>query len=96
MSRDGLVPVESHASRGVVSGALSRLLAPLYGEIEERITRMPTRLNEYGFDPFGFDPAYARGMLATMVLIYRNYFRVAARGAAPPSSLPVPTGESTR
>jgi 1-acyl-sn-glycerol-3-phosphate acyltransferase len=80
VSRGGLVPVESHASRGVISGALSRLLAPLYGEIDERIARMPTRLNEYGFDPFGFDPAYARGMLATLVLVYRHYFRVAARG----------------
>ncbi len=80
MSRNGLVPVESHPPRGGITAPLSRLLAPLYREIDERIAQLPTRLNEYGYDPFGFDPGYARGLLATMVLVYRHYFRVEARG----------------
>jgi 1-acyl-sn-glycerol-3-phosphate acyltransferase len=49
-------------------------------EIEERLARLPTRLNEYGFDPFGFDPEFNRTLLLAMAWIYRSWFRVTARG----------------
>jgi 1-acyl-sn-glycerol-3-phosphate acyltransferase len=49
-------------------------------EIEERISKLPTRLNEYGFDPFGFDPEFNRSLLLAMAWVYRSWFRVTARG----------------
>jgi 1-acyl-sn-glycerol-3-phosphate acyltransferase len=49
-------------------------------EIEERLAKLPTRLNEYGFDPFGFDPEFNRSLLLAMAWMYRSWFRVAARG----------------
>jgi 1-acyl-sn-glycerol-3-phosphate acyltransferase len=49
-------------------------------EIEERLAALPTRLNEYGFDPFGFDPEFNRTLLIAMAWIYRSWFRVSARG----------------
>jgi 1-acyl-sn-glycerol-3-phosphate acyltransferase len=55
-------------------------LRHLADEIDERIARLPTRLNEYGYDPFGFDPEYARRVVGIAVLAYRYYFRVDARG----------------
>jgi len=55
-------------------------IASLLEEIERRNALLPTRLNEYGFDPFGFDPNYARPLIATMVLAYRHWFRVETSG----------------
>ena len=55
-------------------------LRSLLEEIEERTARLLTRTNEYGYDPFGFDPEYARGMIALMGLMHRHWFRVETRG----------------
>ncbi len=49
-------------------------------DIDERIARLPTRLNAYGFDPFGFDPDYAQPLLVTLALVYRYWLRVEASG----------------
>jgi 1-acyl-sn-glycerol-3-phosphate acyltransferase len=49
-------------------------------EIDERSARIPTRLNEYGYDDFGLDPRVSRYLAAPMVLVYRHYLRVATRG----------------
>jgi 1-acyl-sn-glycerol-3-phosphate acyltransferase len=72
------------APRRPAEGRLSRLVpAPLRAvldEIDERTARIPTRLNEYGYDPFGFDPVSTRYTNAVMALMYRNYLRVDARG----------------
>ena len=80
MSDTALVPV----SRTFRSGKQSWLLPPpLRGmtlEIDERISRIPTRLNEYGYDPFGFDPEFARPLILLLTLIYRHWFRVETRG----------------
>jgi 1-acyl-sn-glycerol-3-phosphate acyltransferase len=62
--------------RWPVAGALR----PLFDEIDERIARLPTRLNEYGYDPFGMDPEFGRPLLAALILAYRYWFRVDARG----------------
>ena len=65
-------------------GGLARRLLPGWGrivdEVNERSARLPTRLNEYGFDPFGFEPASMRSLLAPMVLAYRYYFRAETSG----------------
>jgi 1-acyl-sn-glycerol-3-phosphate acyltransferase len=52
----------------------------LQEEVDARIARIPTRLNEYGFDAFGLEPSLSRWMTLPMVWVYRNYLRVETRG----------------
>jgi 1-acyl-sn-glycerol-3-phosphate acyltransferase len=64
-----------------LAGALLPLSARGLGpEIEERLSKVPTRLNEYGFDQFGLEPAGATNQMLTMALLYRYYFRAETRG----------------
>ena len=64
-----------------LGGALLPLSARGLGqEIDERIRKIPTRLNEYGFDQFGLEPAGAKSQLLLSALLYRYYFRVETRG----------------
>ena len=49
-------------------------------ELHARLRETPTRLNGYGFDPYGFHPDTARAMLLPSALLYRYYFRVATHG----------------
>ena len=77
--------VQKVASRRTAEpGPLSRLVPAsvraLLDEIDERTARIPTRLNEYGYDPFGFDPVSTRYSTLVMSLMYRHYLRVNARG----------------
>ncbi|MEE3329429.1 MAG: lysophospholipid acyltransferase family protein [Myxococcota bacterium] len=52
----------------------------LWAELEERAARMPTRNNEYGFDPFGYDPSWTPGLALPMALLYRHWLRVESSG----------------
>jgi 1-acyl-sn-glycerol-3-phosphate acyltransferase len=45
-------------------------------EIEDRLAKAPLRLNEYGYDPYGFHPETAKRMFLGSALLYRYYFRV--------------------
>lgn len=55
-------------------------LRSLRAELEARSSELPTQLNEYGVDAFGFDPAYARPVLLASALIYRYWLRVETEG----------------
>jgi 1-acyl-sn-glycerol-3-phosphate acyltransferase len=60
-----------------------RLPIPLAGlrlDLDERIARVATRLNDYGFDPFGAAPAYARNVALVAAILYRYWFRVETHG----------------
>ncbi len=59
---------------------LPRALRALQDEVEARSARIPTRLNEYGFDAFGLEPSVSRWTMLPMASIYRHYLRVQARG----------------
>jgi 1-acyl-sn-glycerol-3-phosphate acyltransferase len=65
-------------------GLLSRFVPDgvrdMLAEIDGRIARIPTRLNRYGFDPFGFEPSELRTSMLMMGAIYRRYLRVETRG----------------
>jgi 1-acyl-sn-glycerol-3-phosphate acyltransferase len=64
-----------------LSGALVPLSARGLGqEIGERLAKIPTRLNEYGFDQFGLEPAAMKRQVLLSALLYRYYFRVETRG----------------
>jgi 1-acyl-sn-glycerol-3-phosphate acyltransferase len=51
-------------------------LRELQSEIDERLRKLPNRLNEYGFDPFGLSPEWVRNTVLPALFLYRYYFRV--------------------
>jgi 1-acyl-sn-glycerol-3-phosphate acyltransferase len=66
-----------------LGGALVPLSARGLGqEVEERLAKIPTRLNEFGFDQFGLEPARIKSQALFTALLYRYYFRVETRGIA--------------
>jgi len=78
-------PVTSRpASAAKQSLAVLRFAPKWLRELEEELGRryasLPKRLNEYGYDPFGFDESVARYPALLMAAAYRYWFRVEARG----------------
>jgi len=84
---------DSHASSGgpglsgalsALGGALQALPGPLGGsiqaEVDDRLARVPTRLNEYGVDAFGASTAWLRQALPPFVWMYRHWLRVETHG----------------
>jgi 1-acyl-sn-glycerol-3-phosphate acyltransferase len=55
-------------------------LRALSDEVDERLGRIPTPMNEYGFDPFGADLDFARKLGGIGAFLYRYYFRVETHG----------------
>jgi len=55
-------------------------LRALHAELRERLARVTTRRNEYGYDPFGADPASLRSLLLPVALVYRHWLRVETHG----------------
>jgi len=49
-------------------------------EVAARLRRMPTRTNEYGYDPWGLNVDVMRQTLVITALLYRYYFRVETIG----------------
>jgi 1-acyl-sn-glycerol-3-phosphate acyltransferase len=62
-----------------LTDALATRLPPtildIQNEVDERLLRIPTRLNSYGYDPWGFHPDTARTALVLSALLYRYWFR---------------------
>lgn len=65
---------------GALSIALPGVFADLEQEVDARLSRIPTRLNEYGFDPWGMSPRTLRSATLLCALLYRYYFRVEVHG----------------
>lgn len=63
-------------------GLRPRWLTDLEAEVDRRYERLATPLNEYGYDPFGFDRRTARYPALLMGLAYRHFFRVETHGIA--------------
>jgi len=55
-------------------------LRSLSDEVEERLARIPTSMNEYGFDPFGASVEFAQRVGTFAAFLYRHYFRVETQG----------------
>ena len=56
------------------------VVSALHEEIAARLRRMPTRLNEYGYDPWGLNIDTLRRAMVITSLLYRHYFRVETHG----------------
>ena len=60
-----------------LAGALLPLsVRDLERELDDRIRKIPTRLNEFGFDPWGLHPKTVRQSLLPALALYKYYFRV--------------------
>jgi 1-acyl-sn-glycerol-3-phosphate acyltransferase len=55
-------------------------LRALDEELRERLLRVTTRRNEYGYDPFGADPLALRSLMLPLALVYRHWLRVETHG----------------
>jgi len=56
----------------LVPGPIQRLDS----EIRDQLAKAPLRLNDFGYDRYGFQPETARRILLPAALLYRYYFRV--------------------
>jgi 1-acyl-sn-glycerol-3-phosphate acyltransferase len=76
------------ARRTGLRGALSDLagaavplaLRDLGREVDDRLRKIPTELNEFGYDRFGMSPRETRDNVVRAALLYRFYFRVETFG----------------
>ena len=69
----------SEATRALMDGVMGLVplsLRDLGEEVRERLARAPLRLNEYGYDPYGFNLEFACKILVPTAALYRYYFRV--------------------
>jgi 1-acyl-sn-glycerol-3-phosphate acyltransferase len=55
-------------------------LSDLWDQLGDRLSRVTTRLNEYGYDPFGADPGSLRPLLLPGAALYRYWLRVETHG----------------
>ncbi len=60
-----------------LKSTLERMSDP---KVLEKIQRLPTRVNEFGVDPFGFNPDFVKYTVPFVCALYRHYFRVRAVG----------------
>jgi 1-acyl-sn-glycerol-3-phosphate acyltransferase len=80
MSRGDLVAREAVGNARRRRSRLPIPFADLRVELDERISRITTRLNDYGFDRFGVEPEYARRFALLPAVLYRYWFRVETHG----------------
>ena len=68
------------AGRELVRRFNPDLLSALNDEIGTRLRRVPTQLNEYGYDPWGLNIDAVRRAIVITTLLYRYYFRAETHG----------------
>ena len=69
-----------HDKTAPASWSSESVFSEVAAEIDRRYDRLATPLNEYGYDPFGFDKNTARYPAMLMTLAYRHWFRTEAHG----------------
>jgi len=66
----------SPAAGGSPCATLGDHLGRVRDEIRAGLARVPTHLNEYGYDEFGFNPETSERLMLLPALLYRHWFRV--------------------
>ena len=64
----------------IVTDGIPGSITALQREIDERMLRIPTRLNPYGYDAWGFHPDSARVAMLVTAHLYYYWFRVETHG----------------
>ena len=87
--REGLVDDVFDVILGALRLVAPRAIGDLEDEVAAKLARIPTELNEYGYDAWGFSPETSRRVLTLLALFYRYYFRVELHGVEnlPPGRL---------
>jgi 1-acyl-sn-glycerol-3-phosphate acyltransferase len=73
----------ARTAAGLYTGASRAVAEPiteLEREIDERLRRIPTHVNAYGYDAFGFNRESAKRALLVTSLFYRYWFRAETHG----------------
>jgi 1-acyl-sn-glycerol-3-phosphate acyltransferase len=68
------------AVRRTFTEVLPETIFDLQEQIDDRIRRIPTRLNAYGYDAWGFHPDTAKRAMLFTTLFYRYWFRAETHG----------------
>jgi 1-acyl-sn-glycerol-3-phosphate acyltransferase len=68
------------ALRDLAGAFLPLRVRDLGREIDDRLRKIPSALNEYGFDAYGMQPTAARAGMVFSALLYRYWFRVETHG----------------
>ncbi|MGH7896979.1 MAG: lysophospholipid acyltransferase family protein [Candidatus Binatia bacterium] len=66
--------------RELIETITPEVVTRLSDEIEEKLSRIPTRLNVYKYDAWGFHPDSARQLFLVTSVLYRYWFRVENHG----------------
>jgi 1-acyl-sn-glycerol-3-phosphate acyltransferase len=72
----GLISGASGALRDLVGGVMPLSVSELGRELEDCLAKAVVERNDYGFDPYGFEPSSARTSYLPGALMHRFYFRV--------------------
>ena len=66
---------------GDLAGAVTPLaVRDLSAEIADRLRKVPTRVNEFGFDDYGMEIASVQRSVLPAAMLYRWYFRAETFG----------------
>jgi 1-acyl-sn-glycerol-3-phosphate acyltransferase len=76
MSMFSAFSVASRLAAAAVPGPLGRLRR----ELGTQLRQIPTKLNEYGYDAFGFHPETLEDVMLLAGVLYRYWFRVETHG----------------
>jgi len=63
-----------------VTQGLPASFAGIQREVDARMRRIPTRLNSFGYDPWGFHPESAKSAFVSTSFLYHYWFRVSVEG----------------
>ncbi len=73
-------PLEWMASVARSPGDMRLAWQDLQTEIDARVDGIPARLDESGYDPWGYSPETLKKLLLPLALLYRYYFRCETTG----------------
>ena len=71
---------ETAPPKGFLDRFKPAVIKRIEAEIADRLSKVPNRLNEYGFDPWGLDLEVLKRSMISSVLSYRYWFRVKTTG----------------
>ena len=70
-----LIESGTRALRDLAGAVTPMALRKLQNEIDQRVEKVPSQLNEYGYDPYGLHPDWVRSSVLPAAILYRYYFR---------------------
>jgi 1-acyl-sn-glycerol-3-phosphate acyltransferase len=72
----GLLSGIAQAAKDLGGALVPMSVRDLQRELEDHLAKAPIRLNEYGYDPYGFHPQKAARTALPAAILYKHYFRV--------------------